>query len=224
MTPKGFPALKGTIFIVTYGRSGSTLLQSMLQTIPDAHITGENNNTLEGLFRAGERARESRRVWGRKPYAKDHPWHGANKINPDLFEKKLAEVFTDFIIQPPPDARWFGFKEIRYPRLGADFPEFLKFCQRNFHNAFFVFNSRKGEDVANSKWWADQPRENVLKLVINTDRRFASFAKANPEISHHVFHENTLADPASLQPLFDKLGETLDLEVARNILNKPLTH
>ena len=32
--------LKGTIFVVTYGRSGSTALQSILQTVPKSHIVG----------------------------------------------------------------------------------------------------------------------------------------------------------------------------------------
>ena len=219
-----YPDLKGTIFIVTYGRSGSTLLQSLLQSIPGAHITGENTGTLEGLYLAGKRARLSHRTWGQKSQSKSHPWYGIDKIDPDRYEQRLAEVFIEEILQPPADTRWYGFKEIRYPRLENEFPAFLQFCQRNFENPFFVFNSRNGEEVAKSKWWAKHPREKVLTLVKKMDSRFARFAKNNAANSHHVFHEETVADPQSLMPLFTKIGEPLDLDLAAEILSKPLTH
>lgn len=218
------PHLKGTIFIVTYGRSGSTLLQSLLQTMVGAQINGENGGALEGLFHASKAAHLARETWGRKPHPAAHPWRGAHRIDPDRFEQRLVEVFTQEILHPPPAARWIGFKEIRYHRLGDDFPVFLQFCRRNFHNAFFVFNSRRGEKVAKSKWWANQPEKKVLQLVARMDTHFAAFAVANPRISHHVFYEETIADPTSLVPLFEKLGETLDLDKMQSILSNPLTH
>ena len=55
MVAKKYPNLKGTLLIVTYGRSGSTILQSLAQTIPGCHTAGENYNALEGLFRASQR-------------------------------------------------------------------------------------------------------------------------------------------------------------------------
>ncbi len=219
-----YPNLKGTIFIVTYGRSGSTLLQSLLQSIPGAHIVGENYNALEGLFRAGRSARKSRKTWGKKPQPATHPWHGADRIDPDRFERRLARIFVQEILQPPPDVRWIGFKEVRYQGLGEDFPAFLNFCRRTFPNPFFVFNSRNGADVAQSKWWARQPREKVLTMVETMDARFARFTAAHPEISYHAVHETTVADPASLQPLFDKLGEPFDIGAAQKALQKRLTH
>ncbi|WP_193789581.1 sulfotransferase [Salipiger sp. CCB-MM3] len=224
MISKSFPNVKGTIFIVTYGRSGSTVLQSLLQSIPGAHITGENNLALEGLFQASRSTRKARQVWGKKPQPPTHPWYGADKLKPNRFEARLAEVFVQEVIQPPNDTRWIGFKEVRYPRLGTNFPAFLNFCQRAFPNAFFVFNSRNGEDVSKSKWWANKPKAEVLQLVEDMDARFAEFTAANPSCSHHVYYEKTCADVASLQPLFDKLGEPLDLGVARKVLATPLTH
>ncbi len=216
--------LKGTIFIVTYGRSGSTALQSILQTVPKSHIVGENYLALEGLFLASKRIRKAYRTWGKKPRPKSHPWYGADQLKPNRFETRLAKVFIEEAIQPPRDTRWIGFKEIRYPRLADDFPAFLEFCQRAFPNPFFVFNSRNGDDVAKSKWWANQPRDQVLDLVSTMDARFSEYADTHPHRSHHVFHEQTCSDLTSLQPLFDKLGEPLDLETAQKILATPLTH
>ena len=224
MISKQLPQLKGTIFVVTYGRSGSTALQGILQTIPGAHITGENYMALEGLFIAAKRLRRADRTWGKKPRPKAHPWYGADLFKPKRFETRLADVFIEEVIQPPSDARWIGFKEIRYQRLGGNLSEFLAFCERSFPNPFFVFNSRNAEDVAKSKWWANQPRERVLELVAAMDARFAEYVEAHPTRSHRVFHEQTVSDPTSLQPLFDKLGEPLDLDAAGTILATPLTH
>ncbi|MCA8867326.1 MAG: sulfotransferase [Rhodobacteraceae bacterium] len=219
-----YPNLKGTIFIVTYGRSGSTLLQSLLQSIPGAHIVGENYNALEGLFRTAERARMARSKWGKKDHPPNHPWHNASRIRPVRLETGLAEVFTRELIAPPRDARWIGFKEIRFQTLDDDFEGFLNFQRRAFPNAFFVFNSRRGEDVANSAFWKKRPRDQVLDMVTRMDARFADFADKNPDCSHHVFYEQTIDDPATLQPLFDKLDEPLDLDAAKAVLGERLTH
>ncbi len=216
--------LKGTIFVVSYGRSGSTVIQSILQTIPQSHIVGENYMVLEGLFLASKRIRRARRTWGQKPRPQAHPWYGADQLRPPRFESRLATVFIEEVIQPPQGTRWIGFKEIRYPRLEEDFTEFLAFCRRSFPDAFFVFNSRNGADVAKSKWWARKPRTEVLDLVARMDTRFSDYSAANPDWSHHVFHEQTCSDLTSLQPLFDKLDEPLDLAAAKRILATPLTH
>lgn len=222
--PAGPRKLKGHIFIVTYGRSGSTLLQSLIQTIPGVYISGENFNALVPLFESVERVRRARKTWGRKNHPSDHPWFGANRYEPDRYAGRLAQVFSQEIIQPPSDARWIGFKEIRYPGLGDDLPNFLDFMAQNFKNSFFVFNSRSVEDVARSKWWAKKDPEDVYQLLRGMDGFFADYAARHPETSHHVFHENTVADPGTLIPVFEKLGEVFDREKIDNVLGKKLLH
>lgn len=252
MASENFPNLKGTIFIVTYGRSGSTLLQSLLQLIPGAHIVGENYNALEGvfyasrplagagavppevqlprwgiaegLFQAVKRVRKARKTWGKKEHPKNHPWYNIDNARPARFEQGMVDLFVQEVIAPPPDVRWYGFKEIRFAPLGEDFGAFLAFHRRNFPNAFFVFNSRNSGDVAKSAWWKNKPRNEVIAMVRKMDARFALYAQENPEHSHHVFYEETLKNPASLQPLFDKLDEPLDLAAAEDIMGQRLTH
>jgi hypothetical protein len=60
------PNLKGSVFIVTYGRSGSTLLQSMLQTIPGIHLSGENYGALLKLREVSSCAVRMKQIWGQK--------------------------------------------------------------------------------------------------------------------------------------------------------------
>lgn len=219
-----YPDLKGTIFIVTYGRSGSTLLQSLLQSIPRSHIVGENYNVAEALLQASNRAMRTKKTWGKKPHPKHHPWFGAHEVTPSRFEKQLVQAFVEEIIHPPKDVRWFGFKEIRYPAVGDALADTLAFYRRNFPNAQIIFNSRDAQEVAKSKWWANRPAEDVYKMVAQMDQRFADYTASNPDHSHHAFHANTATNPAALKPLFDKLGEPFDRGTIEAVLKCKLRH
>src|SRR5690606_768941 len=65
------------LFIVTYGRSGSTLLMSILDTLPGFCIRGENGGVLYDLFTFHTKATNAREKWsGRKPLEPLHPWYG----------------------------------------------------------------------------------------------------------------------------------------------------
>ncbi len=64
-----YNSLKGAIFIVCYGRSGSTLLTRVINTIPGACIRGENANALMHLFRVYEAAHRMRYTQGKPEHA-----------------------------------------------------------------------------------------------------------------------------------------------------------
>lgn len=219
-----FPNLKGTIFIVTYGRSGSTLLQRLLMTIPGCTIRGENHHMLELMWKAGERASLARTTWGREVRPADHPWFGADLLKPRVLGDALVDVFVSHVLQPPPQVRWFGFKEIRYDSLGDRFPDMLDFMRATFKGAVFVFNTRAAADVANSAWWANWKPEDVEALVARMDRRFADYAAAHPECCVQLRYEDFATDPAGLRPVFDRLGEPLDEVAVRAVQARRLPH
>jgi len=54
-----FPQLEKTLFIVTYGRSGSTLLQNMINALPGHILRGENANLLGPMVRSWQDLRQS---------------------------------------------------------------------------------------------------------------------------------------------------------------------
>ena len=80
------------IFVITYGRSGSTILMKVLNTIERAEIKGENSNTLFPLYRSWKCAKNAKKHQNEKSHLLDHPWYGVNEINPDRYAKKLANV------------------------------------------------------------------------------------------------------------------------------------
>jgi hypothetical protein len=60
------------VFVVTYGRSGSTLTQGLLNTLPRTLVRGENNLYLLFMFRAERLA---------KTFKKQHSRHGAGSTS-----------------------------------------------------------------------------------------------------------------------------------------------
>ncbi|MEM6438917.1 MAG: sulfotransferase [Pseudomonadota bacterium] len=218
------PDLVGSLLIVTYGRSGSTLLQSMLQTIPGAHVMGENFNALFPVFQSLRSVQRTKRTWGRVARADDSPWCGADRVAPGRYGRRLVDAFIGEVLNPPRDARWIGFKEIRYPNVGDDFAAYMTFLLNQMPNAYIVFNSREAGSVARSGWWTRKSAEQVASMVHEMDARFADFAAQHPDRCRHAFHERTVADPASVAEIFEMLGEPFDLEAIQARTARQLTH
>lgn len=219
-----FPALKRNIFIVTYGRTGSTLLQSLVQTLPDCTIRGENHNVIETIWNAAMRARMTRGTWGNEERKSNHPWFGAENIRPALFAAGMIDSMIDNVITPPRNAKYFGFKEIRYNALGDRFPDLLDFMRFHFKDPIFIFNTRNIEDVAKSAWWKDWKLQDVEKLVRDMDQRFSEYHDRHKECSIMMSYERFSQDPNAIKPLFDMLQEPFDQQKIADVLTTRLTH
>ena len=219
-----FPNLRRNIFIVTYGRTGSTLLQNLMMTIPGCDMGGENHNIIESIWHAAIRCRMARNTWGAQPQPASHPWYGSDRMKPMLFARGLLNSFVMNVLCPPRGCRYFGFKEIRYNSWGDRLPEVLDFMRFHFKDAFFVFNTRHVDAVTRSAWWKDWKHEDVVDLVQGMDRRFSEYHTAHPEFTSLLRYEDFSTDPQALRPLFDKLGETLDEDAVRTVLANKLKH
>lgn len=219
-----YPYLKGFIFIVTYGRSGSTLLQKIIQTIPRACIRGENNSTLIPLFRAHKRAKYAHDTFGKEPTKRDDPWYGAELINYQSLGKMLADAYLYSVLTPPRNSCWIGNKEIRYDEVGEELVELMDFIRTYFNNAFIIFNSRNVDEVKRSGWWKNVDEKEVEERISKMDERFAAYTKRAPDCTFHAHHELTRDDPAYLKPLFAMMGEEMDMEKVLSCLEKKLRH
>lgn len=220
-----YPNLKGTIFIITYGRSGSTLLQSVLQSIPGAHITGENDNLIMVLWNAYKKVNGAKNSWGARGSEKlAHPWHGAHNFRPNYFANRLIDAFVDEVIRPNTDCTWLGFKEIRYIQFGDDLPLVLNFMARTFKNSYFIFNTRNAESVAKSSWWKNKNSDEVKEMVHAQDSRFEKYAKNHPENSFKISYDSFISNPLAIKPFFEMLNEDFDLINIEKILSKKLKH
>ncbi len=211
---------EGYLLIVTYGRSGSTLLQNILLSIDGYSIKGENNNVLMPLFQAYKRAKFAKEKFGNKPKPKDRPWYGAEKIRPHQFAQRLVQSFIDEIIVPDTNARVVGFKEIRFQEVGADsFPEFMDFIRTFLSPCKIIFNVRNAKDVAKSAWYKSMNSTEVIEEITSYGSWYRDYADRHPQdcfvLSYDAYKENT----DSLKPLFDFLDEQFDEKKLRQILN-----
>jgi len=216
---------KQHVFIVTYGRSGSTLLQKVLQSIDGYFIRGENNHTLYPLFLAWRRAHEARFQFGKNNHEETNPWYGADAIQPGAFGAKLCQAFLEEVIRPPEGARVVGFKEIRFHEAGeALFEPYLDFIYENFENSKFIFNMRRWENVSKSSWWATMKPERVQAIVEECDTLYTAYAARYPERCHMMHYEDHAGNADAYTGMFEFLGEPFDRTKVASLIEKRLDH
>jgi hypothetical protein len=202
-----------SIIIVTYGRSGSTLLQGILNTIPGFLIRGENYSVTDGLFEAWKSMRRGLRRHdidvSEQP---SHPWFGIGDIDPELFERNLARLMYDMLVpaERAEQVACYGFKEIRYPDTKASFNRYLGFLRLIMPDLAFIINTRRLENVAKSGWWAEQNSESVVAELTKREKRFLKYAEANSDHTFHVQYEDTVGERVRLRAMHDFLGVPYD--------------
>lgn len=222
-----YPKLVGSLFVVTYGRSGSTILSKVLNSIPGAEIKGENFHALLPIFEAIQRARRTKREHGEKKYptAASNPWYGAEKIEPSVFENKLVSAFIDTILNPSKDVRYIGFKEIRYSSAGKNLNRYLNFILSSFPNAKIIFNTRCPLDTSSSGWYKKMDQDWVIQDLQSQINKFEEFHKNNRENTFLVRYEDFKGNPDYFESIFNFIGEkTFDRDLIESILNTKLTH
>ncbi|MFN3513530.1 MAG: sulfotransferase family protein [Phenylobacterium sp.] len=221
---RNWDSVQQFVFIVTYGRSGSTLVQKLIGGLPGYHIRGENSDALRGLVRSYQAALKAKEEFGKQPTPPDTPWYGAYDIDPRSYGETLADQFVRQILMPPPDARAVGFKEIRYFHEPEELETYIAFIRQFFAPARFVFNTRNPEAVAGSSWWKEKPREEVVAQIADWNRTIEAYVARHPQDCLLVHYDAFVADPERLRPLFEFLGEPYDPDYVAQTLEKRLQH
>ena len=245
MKKTGFPSLdapgEGYLFVVTYGRSGSTLTQNLLNSIPGYCIRGENGNLLYYLATCiGVPTKWDNFTWRRedvvcppeaqRPFLAGiigtpaDPWYGAEAVDPERLGRALADVFVREVLHPPEGTRVAGFKEIRWHEDARFFHDFLRIVRGIFPRARFLFQTRDHEAVARSGWWGTKPRDAVLAELARAEALYSAFLAENPDCSCLVRYEDYAAGPDATRKIFDFLGEPFDSDRVAVVLGRSLEH
>lgn len=203
------------LFIVTYGRSGSTLLQGILSSIPGYLIRGENGGVLTDLFRFHDTVRHHRERLARpEPLGPEHPWWGIDGYPEATALARMRALMLDTVLRPEPGTRVIGFKEITWlPERAHDL---LEFTQAVFPGARFILNTRDLSDVARSKWWARRP--DAMEELMRIESSYAAAVDALGPHGFRVHYDDYVGDPGSLRGLFAWLGEPFDEQRVRNVM------
>jgi hypothetical protein len=164
--------------IVTFGRSGSTALQSALNAHPDVLIRGENYNALSGLWNYwGSLVDSSSRHHSGKP---NSPWFGTAKLDPEMAREDLTNHVYRTLLRPKASTLWAGFKEVRYEvayfPTAAALCSYLLFLQELLPGLSFLINTRNPQSAARSGWWQQHP--NAQTMLQQTNDIFLSTSHA----------------------------------------------
>jgi hypothetical protein len=213
------------VFIVTYARSGSTVLQKILGSIDGFYVAGENGGSLFGLFQSYQAARAARVEQGNEPRRDlGDPWRGIDRIDPERYGRALADVFVNEIIQPPPNARVIGFKEVRYFDCLDVLDELLAFMQRAFAPSLIVFNKRNATAVAQSAWWRSFSTPELVTEIERFDRLMEAYVERHRADALIVDYDEYCRDVQALGPLFERLGEPFNPTAVRAVFDVRLRH
>lgn len=190
------------IFIVTYGRSGSTLLMNILNTADGCVIRGENNNALYHLYRSYRSIVEAQEAHGRWSGKQTSAWWGIADVDLQRYRDQLVGIFVERVLRPEPQHKVAGFKEIRFSQDDVpDLADFIDFLLDAFSNAQIIINHRKLDDVAKSKWWKNDPGARQRLEAI--DMRLRSL---DNQCLFHFFYDKALSDFSHIEEMFDWLG------------------
>jgi hypothetical protein len=204
------------VFVVTYGRSGSTLLMGILNSSPGWLLRGENRDAVHHLYTFHRTmARESTRERG-TPLSATHPFFGIDGFPRKRSLRLLRSLVTETVLRPQADTRVTGFKEIRWNH--DDVEQYVAWLGRLFPGARFVVNTRNQADVLRSEWWAEGDQSRKLADV---EARLLRLAAALGDAAYHVHYDDYVADQTTLRGLFDWLDEPYDEERVRAVLAVP---
>ncbi len=196
------------VFVMTYGRSGSTLLMGLLNTLPGYLIRGENDDALRFLhdFHTTCVARSQHWPVDRVRRRTD-AFYGIGDFPPALSLADIRKLALDTLLRPKPETRVTGFKEIRWWRHD-DLPAYVAWLREVFPGARFLVNTRNHADVLQSKWWA-KGGDNSEHLA-DIERRLLEAAAGLGDAAYRVHFDDYVADPGVLAPMFAWLGEEYD--------------
>lgn len=207
------------LFIVTYGRSGSTLLQGLLNAISGYRILGENFDAMgpvEHLYRSLPRfgvQLAPGRTEPRQATQPTEPFFGFEHFNAASFAAGLR-LFVDHVLSQGADPsllRCIGFKEVRYtPENVARKVDFLRAL---YPGCGIIYNIRDPQEVAESEF--QREKDAAWFGAFNTLLR--DRAAADPDACL-VRYEDVIRASGSLISLYDFLGETFDKEQVEAVL------
>ncbi|MES2660729.1 MAG: sulfotransferase [Verrucomicrobiota bacterium] len=201
------------LFIVTYGRTGSTLLLGILNSHPKIRIHGEN----EGLFYQLYSSLKALDAYERHrlPEGNDtssEPFFGSSEFPYHQTRNEICDIFDHFF--PEDDAvETRGFKEIRYDM--PDLENYLDFLKGRYENTRFIFLTRDHQAVARSGFYQTTDPDFMESYLTILESRFLGYAGKNPESSFHLRYEELL-DFARIQELFSFIGHPANEAIWRD--------
>lgn len=221
-----------SLLIVTYGRSGSTLLQGILNSIPGCLIRGENYSLCEGLYRSYRAyLRTQQKITDEDTLSPSSPWYGAAQLDAQRYIADLRAMLLSHLTLGVPrgtQLQCVGFKEIRYLKIDmppdeADyeqyFQDYLDFLTKLLPELAIVFLTREPAQVVNSAWWKEWPRDFVLSNLAGFHSAAAKYARQHDNCCF-IDYADVVRNGEALASLFTFLGAPCDHAKVAEVLGR----
>ena len=199
----------------------------LLNAIPGFCIRGEHWALGATMFQASMKVtRTSQMSQDRGPGVKGgvsyttHPWYGAENYDEDLFSEDARSLIVNQL-KPPPDARAVGFKEIRWfgPDAGdANLWSYLRFLEKVFPGAKFIFLTRNIDDILTSAWWAKRDRTSASDFISSF---YLLMRNAPVENLFEIDYSDLAVGNPRLIQMYEFLGEHYDAASVEKVLATP---
>lgn len=157
------------VFVVTYGRSGSTLVQGLLNVLPRTLVRGENDLYLLHLYRALATLRAFRDLHGEHGSRNVvSAFYGLKAIRRSAFVQAMNDIVTTGVIGnlDPGDYDVIGFKEVAWHRITPEETAgFFDTMDKAFPGVRYVLNTRDPERVLGSGFWVKADADRARALI-----------------------------------------------------------
>ena len=214
-----------SVLIITYGRSGSTLLQGLLNSIDGCIVRGENYNFCYGLFLSYQSLINTKLEFGNKGSLEvTSPWYGAALYDEQRYITDARVLVRNQLLPADEnDIKCYGFKEIRYlpgqyniSNLGR----FLDFLAKLFPDPAFIVLTRSHDQVCNSAWWKNRSPQQVKQSLSQFEKKIATYSQGKNFVFSIDYHDMTERTP-KLQQLFEFIGAPYREDKVEQVLSTP---
>ncbi len=173
------------VFVVTYGRSGSTLLQGLLNTLPRVLVRGENGLYVLHVYRACAKAMAFKELHNHhRPREVRSAFYGLRNVHRRRFVRAARILVTDTLLGPVGRDKVdvLGFKEVLWNEVRPEETEgFFGFLDSAFPGARYILNQRTHADVASSGFWQKHDTDEVLAALERIEDIQAYLRESRPD-------------------------------------------
>lgn len=154
------------VFVIAMGRSGSTVVQGLLNAIPSVLVRGENFMFPVQLLQAQAALVRTQDEHRFSPDATTDPWYGAMSLNRTESARAIGGLIRDQLGSAPT----VGFKEIRWHEIDtAELPGIVSAADASLGRVGWLLHHRAYEEVRVSNWWSAMPEAEVTDVYRKTE-------------------------------------------------------
>jgi len=186
------------VFVVTYGRSGSTLVQGMLNSMPRTLVRGENGLYVQHLFRAWQAADVIRQKRKGPPARKPtNAFFGINALTRARFVRSAHRLVVGGILGSEEDKDFdrIGFKEVDWHQIAPEETEpFFAWFEEVCPDAKYVLNTRDVAQVLGSGFWQRQDEDEAMAAIRRVIEIQDHLRSTRPDRVHETRYEVITGD------------------------------